>query len=87
MESRSANAGNPVGDYYIDGNRELEEEKQVNNAIGENQLENPQYKLSQRNGKYSSERSQERIEREMPGVRKEIATGELITATETQKGR
>ena len=73
-----------VGDFYEMGNRELEE--QVNNAIAESQLENPQYKLPQRNEKYSRERSTKAIEREAPGMRKEIHKGELIAVMGAQKG-
>ena len=33
---RNMNLENPAGDYYIDGNRELDEERKVNNTIGGN---------------------------------------------------
>ena len=52
------------------GSRDIEESK-VNNVIEETQLAHLQYKLPQRNAKYSSERSQEIIEHEMPGMRNE----------------
>ena len=51
------------------GSRDIEESK-VNNVIEETQLAHLQYKLPQRNAKYSSERSQEIIEHEMAGMRK-----------------
>ena len=41
--SEDSNVSNPVGDCYRDINHELEEDKKVNNAIGENKLGNPQY--------------------------------------------
>ena len=59
-----------VGDFHEVGNRELEE-AQVNNDIEENRLGN-QYKLIRRNEKFSRERSQKIIEREMAGIRKGI---------------
>ena len=37
--STGKNLENPVCDYYLDSNRELEESKTVNNALGERQLE------------------------------------------------
>ena len=60
-----------VGDFHEMGNSELEEQK-VNNDIVGSQLENLQYKLPHGNGKYSREQSQEIIEQEIPGARKEI---------------
>ena len=61
---RNENLRNTVGDFYLGGNLELEEEKKVNKAIGERLLANLPYNLSQRSGKYSRERRHE-IEREM----------------------
>ena len=60
-----------VDDCYEVGNNELDD-AQVNNDIEENQLEHPQYKLVRRSEKYSTRRSQEIIEKEMPGSRQEI---------------
>ena len=48
------NIENPVCDYQ-DINHELQAEKQVNNAICENQLGDPQYELIQPNGKCGNE--------------------------------
>ena len=44
------NHENPVGDYDKVDNHELKEDKQEHYDIEENQLENPQYKLRQRDG-------------------------------------
>ena len=72
--------GKLVGDFHDVGKRGLEE-AQVNNDVGGNQLGNQQYKLTHRNEKCSSERSQKITEREMTGLRKEIPNdGGLITA-------
>ena len=63
------------------------EEVHVNNDLEESQLENLQYKLSQRNVTFIRKRSHGYIEREMPGTRKEIPKGELITGTGIPKGK
>ena len=48
-----------------------EEEREVDNDIGRSQLAGIQYKLTQW-GKYRRGRTNQIIEREMPGMRKEI---------------
>ena len=58
VKAGGENLENPAGGYYLDGNRELEEEKKVNDAISEIRIGNLRYKLSQGNGKCSSEGSQ-----------------------------
>ena len=66
--------------YREMGNRGREEQK-VNSATEKSQLENIQYKLSQRNEIYSKARTKKIIELEMPGMRKEIPKGGLINVT------
>ena len=82
-KSSDGGLGNTVGDYYLDGNRELEE-KQVTNAIGGDQLANLQFELSRGNGKYSTERSQKIIAQEMHAMRIGIPKGGLITYAATK---
>ena len=60
-----------VDDCHEMENRELEEH-QVNNAISESRIENPQYKLAQGNGKYSRERTIIIREKGIPAAREEI---------------
>ena len=47
------NLAKPVGDFAIDGNRELEKERQTGNDICADQLGNPQYGLRGRPGWFS----------------------------------
>ena len=61
----------PVGECREVGNRALEED-QVNTDLEENKLGDLQYKLSQRNGKFSRDRSPKIIEQGMPGIREEF---------------
>ena len=68
------------------GNHEPEE-VQVNNDLGGNQLGDLQYKLIQRNGKFSSDRCQGIIGREMPGMRKGTPKGGLITVMGIPRGK
>ena len=65
-----------VGDFRKIDNRELEEVKQPTNDIGESQLEGAQYKLAQRNARYSISRTKKLIEKEMTGMRKANPKGE-----------
>ena len=81
------NLGNPSGDFYQYDNRELEEENQPNNEIGERQLGNPQYKLSLRNGKYSRERSREIKAQEMPRRDKKARKMKRIPITATLRSK
>ena len=59
------------------GNRGVEEESE--NAIGGSQLGSLQYKLTQGNESYSCASTKKIIEKEMPGMRREMPKGELIT--------
>ena len=51
--NEAPNLENPADDYDSDDNHELDEVKQANIAIGENQLRNLQYELIQGDGKFS----------------------------------
>lgn len=73
-----------VGDRHEMDNRE--EEKQAGNEIGRSQLECLQYKLTRGNGWYSSVRTKQIIEREMPGARKGARKKKLKTVMGIPQG-
>ena len=68
------------------GNHEPEERK-VNNAIEENTLGPPQYKLVQSNEKNSRERSQNINDQEMRGSEKKFRNSKLITVMGIPKAK
>ena len=89
LESRNSNDNiveEQVGDCREMGNHEVKE-RTVNNAISGNILGDLQYKLPHRNEKFSGERSQKIIEKEMIGMRKEIPKVSTYSCYGAPKGK